>query len=318
MAGLLGSSTVRRLLFPDLTVVLAASSGVVWLNTMVLTTPIEAPVLPFTLTATALSLLLAFRINYSNHRFEEARGAWQSVVTSARSLLRVSSVHIAPRSPEAHVALTGLVRAFPRCMVFWVCPDGDLVYPDGDTDVVAAEAGHELRAQLEDVLPYYPAAVDRITAASDAPLEVVQMLTELVAAIEADIPDRVVGQLNVLVDRLEEAHSVSERVLNTPIPTNYTRHTSRFLCMWNVVLPLALWPGCGVYTVPVSLGVSLALLAIEDIGVVIEEPFDLLPMWSYVDQCDGAAAAAATAAAAVYSSATADSATESPATARGP
>ena len=63
-----------------------------------------------------------------------------------------------------------------------------------------------------------------------------------------------------------------ERILKTPIPTSYTRHTSRFLSMWTFSVPFILWESCGIYTIPASLFISYSLFCIEDIGVTIEQP----------------------------------------------
>ena len=35
--------------------------------------------------------------------------------------------------------------------------------------------------------------------------------------------------------------SSCNRILTTPIPLSYTRHTTRFMALWLLLLPLALW-----------------------------------------------------------------------------
>lgn len=47
------------------------------------------------------------------------------------------------------------------------------------------------------------------------------------------------------VSRLTDAVSACERILNTPIPLSYTRHTARFLMAWLACLPFCLWSYCG-------------------------------------------------------------------------
>ena len=37
-----------------------------------------------------------------------------------------------------------------------------------------------------------------------------------------------------------------ERILRTPIPLSYTRHTARFLMLYLTFLPFALWEQCKV------------------------------------------------------------------------
>ena len=76
----------------------------------------------------------------------------------------------------------------------------------------------------------------------------------------------------------------AERVLRTPLPTDFTRHTSRLLALWSFLLPFAIYDGCGpIGVVPASVMISYALMGIEDVGLQIEEPFNILPIRQYSD-----------------------------------
>jgi predicted membrane chloride channel (bestrophin family) len=59
-----------------------------------------------------------------------------------------------------------------------------------------------------------------------------------------------------------------ERILRTPIPLSYTRHTSRFLIIWLTLMPFTLWNTCGWAMAPVACVVAFLLLG---------EPPDQLP-----------------------------------------
>jgi len=84
--------------------------------------------------------------------------------------------------------------------------------------------------------------------------------------------------------RLCAAFGASERVLRTPLPTGFTRHSSRLLFLWSNALPFALYPAMGPFgTLPLSVMTSYAILGIEDLGVQLEEPFDILPLRQYSD-----------------------------------
>jgi len=52
-------------------------------------------------------------------------------------------------------------------------------------------------------------------------------------------------------------------------------------------MPLVLWPIVGNATPIASVFVAWAMLGTEDIGVQVEEPFDVLPLFQY---CQGIAA----------------------------
>lgn len=52
--------------------------------------------------------------------------------------------------------------------------------------------------------------------------------------------------------RLQDALDRCEKILRTPLPLSYTRHTSRFLVMWLTCLPFVAWTELGWATVPVD------------------------------------------------------------------
>ena len=54
------------------------------------------------------------------------------------------------------------------------------------------------------------------------------------------------------------------RILTTPIPLSYTRHTTRFMVLWLFLLPLALHRWCGWGTPWAVALISLALLTIGE------------------------------------------------------
>lgn len=69
-----------------------------------------------------------------------------------------------------------------------------------------------------------------------------------------------------------------ERIQKTPIPSAYTRHTSRFLMVYIMTSPLMLWPITHWATPAVVSIIAFLLLGTENIGVQIEEPFRVLPL----------------------------------------
>mmetsp|Transcript_8196 Transcript_8196/g.16121 ORF Transcript_8196/g.16121 Transcript_8196/m.16121 type:complete len:179 (-) Transcript_8196:557-1093(-) len=122
---------------------------------------------------------------------------------------------------------------------------------------------------------------------TNRPVKVLQMISITVAA--ADLDPIIANRLDNEVRELENVLGSCERILRTPMYTSYTRHTSRFLFTWLAMLPLVLWPLCGVYCTPATVLIAYSLLAIEDIGVMIEEPFDILPLWRAVEMVDDSA-----------------------------
>jgi len=70
----------------------------------------------------------------------------------------------------------------------------------------------------------------------------------------------------------------SERLFKTPIPLSYTRLTSRFLFLYHIFLPFALWDTMGWLTIPVTILHTAVFFCIEEVGVLIENPFPILAL----------------------------------------
>ena len=115
-------------------------------------------------------------------------------------------------------------------------------------------------------------------------LEVFTLMGECIAANAGKIEAIYAREMDEQVQRLCGAFGASERILRTPLPTSFTRHTSRMMAIWDCLLPFAMYPLMGPYaTIPACLLTSFAVLGIEDIGVQLEEPFDVLPLRQYSD-----------------------------------
>jgi predicted membrane chloride channel (bestrophin family) len=65
-----------------------------------------------------------------------------------------------------------------------------------------------------------------------------------------------------------------ERIVKQPVPASYTRHTSRFLSLYLLTLPLTLIPSLGWAAVPTMVAISWSFLSVHEIGLFIEDPFN--------------------------------------------
>ena len=63
------------------------------------------------------------------------------------------------------------------------------------------------------------------------------------------------------------------------------RHASTFLLWWLTGLPLALWADYGWVTPFITAVVTFLLLGVENIGIQIEEPFEVLPIEAISNAC---------------------------------
>mmetsp|Transcript_33472 Transcript_33472/g.85514 ORF Transcript_33472/g.85514 Transcript_33472/m.85514 type:complete len:174 (+) Transcript_33472:1045-1566(+) len=116
------------------------------------------------------------------------------------------------------------------------------------------------------------------------------IITELIHQMKTE--SGVMPAMLECLARLESVVADCERILKTPIPLSYTRHTSRFLISYLTFLPLALWEETSWGVVPISGIVAFFLLGIDEIGVQIEEPFSIMPLDRYCQTIQDDAASA--------------------------
>ena len=282
------SGVLWRVAWPNLALLGANGACLTYYNTAVApAAPLCCPAEPFTMTTLALGLLVTFRTNASYERYAEARALWDEVCCASRDLARLALLWLpaddgrggAPRRDTLR-----LVKAFAIALKFHLTDDGNYYEFDSDWAPDAKRIRVAMKAELEEKAELSDDEVGRLCAAANRPLWALQQIGSVVhRALDTTNPvdTRVQMELEDHVQRLMVALGHCERIVRTPIPTSYTRHTSRFLVIWLHALPFVLWPSTDVATVPATLFVAWALLGIEDIGVRLEEPFDVLPLWQY-------------------------------------
>lgn len=85
------------------------------------------------------------------------------------------------------------------------------------------------------------------------------------------IPDPMLSRIEQCISDLGGCIGGCERILSTPIPLSYSRHTSRSLMLWLTTLPFALWEPMGWAMLPALFLISYIFVGIDEIGVEIEE-----------------------------------------------
>jgi len=114
-----------------------------------------------------------------------------------------------------------------------------------------------------------------IMGASNRAVRCVQLIGDTVESLPPDLmsaQDK--GRVGDEVSTLLGIIGGAEQMVRTPVPKSYSRHTSRSLSLLTWTYPLVLLPDLGWKTVPVIAFVSWLLFAIEEIGHMIENPFD--------------------------------------------
>lgn len=216
---------------------------------------------PLTLSSFALSLLLAYRTGASYNRWREARAFWATVVLTCRDLMRQSVLWMDPQEERGKVeVMARWLAVFPWAMMCHLRVDDDL------------------RTKLQGRMP--TADLDYLAATGHAPNTALQILASTMwsSSVPVEKKVRMDRNLTVFADML----GASERILRTPIPLAYTRHTSRFLMVFLFGTPFALYGAIGnLGAIPASMFIAFVLLGIEEIAVQIEEPFSVLPLEAY-------------------------------------
>jgi len=77
--------------------------------------------------------------------------------------------------------------------------------------------------------------------------------------------------------------------LTSPVPLFYSRHLTRYLGIWLLLLPFGLYDTFDkswnhLALVPAVAIISTMLFGIEEIGTQLEEPFTVLPMQAFCDK----------------------------------
>jgi ion channel-forming bestrophin family protein len=194
------------------------------------------PLAPFTLSSASLGLLLVFRTNTGYSRWDEARKAWGLNINRTRDLLRMAVAwyvdddetdhsssmdeseneivkekdHNTNRRQEDLTMLAQCTWAFVRCMKRHLSPDDD-------EDDFVRELFEKLPEQQAQTL-------------LDARHRPNRALFDLSVAIE-NLPMHFLrkAQLHMALTTFEDNLGTSERLLSSPVPLFYSRHTARYV-----------------------------------------------------------------------------------------
>mmetsp|Transcript_29833 Transcript_29833/g.66919 ORF Transcript_29833/g.66919 Transcript_29833/m.66919 type:complete len:376 (-) Transcript_29833:576-1703(-) len=207
-----------------------------------------------------LALMLAFRVNSVSTRLHEGRKLWGALICSARIIASVLAVCGEAVSKETRARCCRLLVAFVWSAKARTQFDGDSADP-----IVAA------------LLPQ--AEAERVNAAPVPPLALLSLLRK--ETISLQMPDAATRAVQDSLVELTRAFGGMERLMSTPLSPTYMRHMARGLFVWLTMLPFALITA-GCTTLPelllVFIPTAYIMLGIDQIGVQVEQPFDILPV----------------------------------------
>mmetsp|Transcript_2158 Transcript_2158/g.3500 ORF Transcript_2158/g.3500 Transcript_2158/m.3500 type:complete len:447 (+) Transcript_2158:74-1414(+) len=225
---------------------------------------------PHMLLGGVIGLLLVFRTNSSYARFVEGRALWGGLVRHSRDWTRLTSTYLKGE-------LRGRAVRYVQVLAFVLkshLRSGRT--RDSTSDPTAFK--DEPNALVHELLPKHEA--EALLAEKNRPFYMLLRMTHLARDFQTcGAPRHVLHALERTLSELLAVVGGCERLLGTPIPLSFTRHTSRSLMLWLGTLPFALWGGgAGWLSVPAIALISFVILGIDEIGVEIEEPFCVLPL----------------------------------------
>jgi ion channel-forming bestrophin family protein len=214
-----------------------------------------------------LALLLTLRANASMSRIVEARLLVGRLLLHARALSGIVASHLLEARPRAalqiarHLAALGWML---KASVRGETPESEnqvlsILLSRADREWVAAQPKRTIAILSR---------IRRIAAASLATMEDTSRLSAVLLLIEERIAE------------LELCVGGCDRLLTSPIPPTYSRHLSRVMFLWLVLLPMSLL--CmNLSTLGVILPTAVAtysLTGLDEVGIEIENCFPLLPL----------------------------------------
>ncbi|KAH6812104.1 Bestrophin-like protein [Perilla frutescens var. frutescens] len=246
------------IVFTSVAVIVASYNSAVSLHWLPEFFPIlRASSLPYQLTAPALALLLVFRTEASYSRFERGKMAWTKVIAGADDFARQVIANV-QSSDDAMLkkAILQYIMAFPVALK---CHS---IY------------GSDIEQDLQNILEVDDLAV--VLSTKHQPRCIIEFISQSLQLLDLEATKRQV--LESKLGCFHEGIGVCEQIIGTPIPLSYTRLTSRFLVLWHFTLPIILWDDCHWIVVPATFISAASLFCIEEVGVLIEEPFPMLAL----------------------------------------
>lgn len=213
---------------------------------------ISLPLTIPTLLGTALSLLLAFRINQSYDRWWEARTVWGAIVNDSRTLIRQLQTFVSPQD--------NMVISFAKRQAAWCYALGEALRKLPFSDKVKQYAeGYENHANIPNALLSKHSEEVRMLYL-DGQLNPFQQI-----------------QIDSTIARLCDSMGKCERIKNTVFPGNYSMLLHFLIYIFATLLPLGLSDYSTAMEVVLTTLFAGVFLLIERTAIFMQDPFENMP-----------------------------------------
>eukprot|EP00579_Thalassiosira_antarctica_P009309 CAMPEP_0201883508 /NCGR_PEP_ID=MMETSP0902-20130614/15868_1 /ASSEMBLY_ACC=CAM_ASM_000551 /TAXON_ID=420261 /ORGANISM="Thalassiosira antarctica, Strain CCMP982" /LENGTH=451 /DNA_ID=CAMNT_0048412317 /DNA_START=60 /DNA_END=1413 /DNA_ORIENTATION=+ len=234
----------------------------------------------FSFLSAPLALLLTLRANASMARLLEARGAWGRLVLGTRTLSSVLKTYLYPVHPNGAVLSVRYLALLGWLLKAQLRGEDE----DSQQQVTRLMLGEQQYNEEYDWLMGQPKRTVALTSRIRNICAVALASSIASSANHTDNPlDHTATQL-LIEERIRELEScvgICERLFGSTIPPTYSRHLSRVLSLWILLLPVSLISS-GVSTVAgVACATTVAayvFIGLDEVGMEIENVFQIMPM----------------------------------------
>lgn len=208
--------------------------------------------------ATALFLMLSFRINRATARWWEGRKVYGDLVGNLRNLSQASQVYLKDKDAVADVVVW--TYAYARSVEFHL------------RDLPAERQ----RAFFSSFSSLSPAVARGLATHTNRPAYLAQQMS-LTLTDEFDRGNvkgiRAAVALHEIVQSIVLGKVNLDRLISTPEPWSYQKHMRMTTLLWLGLLPLALLP-CLLHLTPVlSWAIGFVVFKLDDVAVELQNPF---------------------------------------------
>jgi len=213
---------------------------------------VAIPMAPYEVLGVAMGALLVLRTNAGYERWWEGRRLWGGIVNQSRNLV-IQAVSYGPDDADWRRRIVGWTAAFDH-----VCR-------------------HSLRGQhhMPELVPLIGAVkAERLASVEHMPtavaLEIGKLLREGVElGMDRFAFVRAEEERAKLIDHIGGC----ERILRSPLPMAYSIQIRQFIFVFLVALPFGILSKVGLLTPLVTMLVAFPILALDEIGVELQNPF---------------------------------------------
>lgn len=208
--------------------------------------------------ATALFLMVSFRINRAVSRWWDGRRLYGQLLGEARALVHTGCLYHNEKPEGVQTGL--LTSAYVRCVEAKLRDESD-------------EAHRHFLAPL-----LSPAELETVMASQHRPNCVMQLITRQLREVFES--GKVKG-----IRALVAQHAVVERMLvnmegievisSTPEPWSYQKHLRLTTQLWLTIMPLALLPSLHLATPILGTAIGFVVIKLDDVGIEVQNPFGL-------------------------------------------